>query len=48
MTRQGILKIERTGNAQLTTIVLLAKALGLEVSDFFPHKAPWNRASPNP
>ena len=42
MTRQGILKIERSGNATLATIVLLAKALGCQVADFFPHKAPWN------
>jgi transcriptional regulator with XRE-family HTH domain len=36
MTRQGILKLERTGNATLTTIVLLARAFGCHVSDFFP------------
>jgi Helix-turn-helix len=42
MTRQGILKIERNANATLATIILLAKALGCQVSDFFPRKAPWN------
>jgi len=41
MTRQGILKIERTGNATLSTIVLLADALGCQVSDLFPRKTPW-------
>lgn len=41
MTRQGILKIERNGNATLATIILLAKALNCQVSDFFPRKAPW-------
>jgi len=38
MTRQGILKIERTGNATVATLILLAKALGCQVSEFFPHK----------
>ncbi len=37
MTRQGLEKIERGGNVTLGTIVLLANALGCEVSDFFPH-----------
>jgi transcriptional regulator with XRE-family HTH domain len=41
MTRQAILKIERGGNATLATIILLTKALGCQVSDFFPSKAPW-------
>lgn len=41
MTRQGIIKIERTGNATLATIILLAQALGCQVSDFFPRKSPW-------
>jgi transcriptional regulator with XRE-family HTH domain len=43
MTRQAILKIEQTGNATLSTIVLLADALGCQVSDLFPRKAPWHR-----
>jgi transcriptional regulator with XRE-family HTH domain len=42
MTRHGIMKIERNGNATLATIVLLAKALGCQVSDFFPRRAPWH------
>jgi len=43
MTRQGILKIERTGNATLGTIILLAKALGCEIADFFPRD--WSHSS---
>jgi transcriptional regulator with XRE-family HTH domain len=42
MTRQGLLKIERGENVTLTSIVLLAKAIGCQVSDFFPHRAPWS------
>jgi transcriptional regulator with XRE-family HTH domain len=41
MTRQGIQKIELGGNVTLATIVLLAEALGCQIGDFFPHKAPW-------
>jgi transcriptional regulator with XRE-family HTH domain len=41
MTRQGILKAEQRGNVTLATMVMLAAALGCQVSDFFPHKAPW-------
>jgi transcriptional regulator with XRE-family HTH domain len=41
MTRQGVLKIEKGGNATLGTIILLADALDCQISDFFPHKAPW-------
>ena len=43
MTRHGLIKIERGGNVTLGTIVLLAKALDCQVSDFFPRDAPWNR-----
>jgi hypothetical protein len=39
------MKIEHSGNAMLGTIILLAKALGCQVSDFFPRQAPWNRAT---
>lgn len=42
MTRQGLEKIERGGNVTLGTIALLADALGCQVSDFFPHRSPWN------
>ena len=42
MTRQGLLKIEKGGNVTLATIVLLADALGYQVSDFFRRKAPWD------
>jgi DNA-binding XRE family transcriptional regulator len=41
MSRQGLLKIEKGGNATLGTIILLANALDCQISDFFPHKAPW-------
>jgi transcriptional regulator with XRE-family HTH domain len=40
MTRQGIIKIERNGNATLATIILLAKALDCHVSEFFPRPKP--------
>jgi Helix-turn-helix len=43
MSHQGLGKIERGGNVTLGTIVLLANALGCQVSDFFPSYAPWNR-----
>jgi transcriptional regulator with XRE-family HTH domain len=43
MSQQGLNKIERGGNVTLGTIVLLANALGCQVSDFFPQQAPWNR-----
>ena len=36
MTRQGLVKVERGGNVTLGTIVLLADALGCQVSDLFP------------
>jgi DNA-binding XRE family transcriptional regulator len=39
MSRQGLLKIEKGGNATLG--ILLANALDCQISDFFPHKAPW-------
>ena len=42
ITRQWLFKIERGDNVKLDTIVLLAHALGCQVSDFFPHKSPWN------
>jgi len=42
MTRQGLDKIERGCNVTLGTIILLAEALGHQISDFFPHKAPGN------
>lgn len=41
MTRQGLDKIERGEGVTLGTIVLLANALGCQISDFFPRKAPW-------
>lgn len=41
MTRYGLVKIERGGNVTLGSIVLLANALGCQVSDFFPRKSPW-------
>lgn len=41
MTRQGLLKIENGGNVTLGTVILLADALGCQVADFFPRKAPW-------
>jgi transcriptional regulator with XRE-family HTH domain len=41
MSRQGLLKIERTGSATLLSVILLASAIGCQVSDFFPRKAPW-------
>jgi transcriptional regulator with XRE-family HTH domain len=41
MTRQGLEKIERGGNVTLGTIILLADALGCQISDFFPRKSPW-------
>lgn len=43
MSRQGLLKAERNGSVTLATMVLLAQALGCQVSDFFPHKSPWKR-----
>jgi transcriptional regulator with XRE-family HTH domain len=43
MSQQGLSKIERGGNITLGTMVLLAQALGCQVSDFFPKQAPWNR-----
>jgi transcriptional regulator with XRE-family HTH domain len=42
MTRQGLFKIEGGGNVTLGTLVLLAHALGCQIADFFPRKAPWN------
>jgi transcriptional regulator with XRE-family HTH domain len=42
MTRQGIVKIENGKNVTLGTIILLANALGCQVSDFFRRKAPWD------
>ncbi len=41
MTRQGVAKIEKNGNATLWTIVILANALGCQIADLFPRKAPW-------
>jgi transcriptional regulator with XRE-family HTH domain len=43
MSRQGLLKIERTGRTTLLSVILLANAVGCQVSDLFPRKAPWNR-----
>ena len=40
MTRQGLLKIEKGGNVTRGTIALIANALGCEIADFFPRKAP--------
>ncbi len=42
MTRQGLDKIERGGNATLGSIILLADALDCQISDFFPRKSPWH------
>lgn len=42
MTRQGLIKIENGGNVTLGTLILLTKALGFQIADFFPRKAPWN------
>ncbi len=42
MTRQGLLKIEKGGNLTLGTLILLTNALGYQIADFFPRKAPWN------
>jgi transcriptional regulator with XRE-family HTH domain len=41
MTRQGLEKIERGGNCTLGTLILLTNALGCQIADFFPRKAPW-------
>jgi transcriptional regulator with XRE-family HTH domain len=45
MTRQGLAKIERSGNATLGSIILLADALDCQVADFFPRKSPWQDQS---
>ena len=42
MTRQGLIKIENGGNVTLATVILLANALGYQLADFFPRKAPWD------
>ena len=45
MSRHGYRKIERyAGGVQLSTIVLLANALGCEIADFFPRtkQNPWS------
>jgi transcriptional regulator with XRE-family HTH domain len=42
MTRQGIVKIENGRNVTLATVIMLADALGYQVADFFPRKAPWD------
>ena len=42
MTRQGLVKIERGCNCTLGTIILLADALGCQISDLFPRKSPWH------
>jgi transcriptional regulator with XRE-family HTH domain len=42
ITRPGLIKIERGGNVTLGTIVLLVNALGCQIADFFPRKAPWD------
>jgi DNA-binding XRE family transcriptional regulator len=41
MTRQGLAKIENSGNATLWTIVILANALGCQIADLFPRRSPW-------
>jgi transcriptional regulator with XRE-family HTH domain len=41
MTPEGLRKIENGGNTTLGTMILLANALDCQISDFFPHKAPW-------
>ena len=48
MTRYGLIKVERGGNATLGTIALLAHALGCQIGDFFPRKAPWNAGPSEP
>lgn len=41
MTRYGLVKVERSGNCTLGTIALLANALGCQIADLFPRRAPW-------
>lgn len=43
MTRQGLVKIERGEGVTLGTIALLANALGCQIADLFPRKAPWHQ-----
>lgn len=42
MTRQGLAKIEKGGNVTLATVILLTHALGCQIADLFPRRAPWN------
>jgi transcriptional regulator with XRE-family HTH domain len=42
MTRQGLMKVENGGNVTLGTVILLANALGYQVSDFFRRRSPWD------